>query len=141
MSAPAPAPATRAPTGPELRRLRRSRRDRMIGGVCGGLARHLDIDPVLLRVAAVALALSGGLGVLAYVIAWIVIPESVPGEPERTGPPAGRRAVALAVGAALIGLGALLLLLRQIVPWIGADLFWPLVVVAVGAMVLLSARR
>jgi phage shock protein C len=120
--------------------LRRSRQDRVLGGVCGGVGRYLDVDPVLLRVAAVALALSGGVGVLAYVVAWVVLPEADTEEPERTAPPAGRHAVAIAVGAGLVGLGVLLLV-RQWMPWFGAELFWPLVVVAVGALVLTTARR
>jgi phage shock protein C len=138
-------PTAWQPTGPAPpagpRRLRRSTRDRVVGGVCGGAARYLDVDPVLLRVAAVALALSGGLGVLAYLVAWIVIPEAGEDEPERAAPPAGGNAVAVAVGAALVGLGALLLLLRQWLPGLGTHLFWPLVVVAVGILVLVSARR
>lgn len=136
---PLPAPGT-VPPEPPRRRLVRSRRDRMIGGVCGGVARYLDVDPVLLRIAAVALALSGGAGVLAYIVAWIVIPEADEDEPERAGPVAGRHAVAVAVGAALVGVGVLLLL-RQWLPGFGAELFWPLVVVAVGAIVLISAKR
>lgn len=120
--------------------LRRSRQDRVLGGVCGGIGRYLDVDPVLLRVAAVALALSGGVGVLAYLIAWVVLPEADTEEPERTASPAGRHAVAIAVGAGLVGLGVLLLV-RQWMPWFGTELFWPLVVVAVGALVLTTARR
>lgn len=137
---PLPAPGTVPPVEPPRRRLVRSRRDRMVGGVCGGVARYLDVDPVLLRIAAVALALSGGAGVLAYIVAWVVIPEADEDEPERAGPVAGRHAVAVAVGAALVGVGVLLLL-RQWLPGFGAELFWPLVVVAVGAIVLISAKR
>ena len=136
-------PATPSPlTGAEhnLRRLQRSRRDRVVGGVCGGIAHYLDIDPVLLRVAAAALALSGGLGVLAYVVAWVVIPEADDDEPERTTAPAERHSVAIVVGAALVGLGVLLLA-RQWLPWFGAQAFWPLVVVAAGVVVLVSARK
>jgi hypothetical protein len=48
--------------------------------------------------------------------------------------------VTLAVGAALVALGALLLL-RTVVPWLGADLFWPLVVIGAGVLVVISARR
>ena len=146
-SIPAPSPPDRQAGPPAARPptrsrppLRRSRRDRVLGGVCGGVARYLDVDPVLLRVAAVALALSGGVGVLAYLVAWVVLPEADGDEPETAAPPAGRHAVAIAVGAALIGLGVLLLV-RQWLPWFGAEVFWPLVVVAVGALVLLTARR
>jgi phage shock protein C len=49
---------------PATRLLRRSRDDRVIAGVCGGLGRYLQVDPVLLRIALVILTVSGGLGVL-----------------------------------------------------------------------------
>jgi phage shock protein PspC (stress-responsive transcriptional regulator) len=47
----------------------------VFAGVCGGLAEYFGVDAVLLRIVAVALALSGGAGLLLYVIAWIAIPE------------------------------------------------------------------
>ena len=112
----------------EIRRVRRSRQDRVIGGVCGGLGRYLEVDPVLLRIAAVALALSGGLGVLAYIIAWIVIPEETGDEPVLVQGRDNRHGLALVVGAALVALGGLLLV-QQMVPWFGAAFFWPVVVV------------
>jgi phage shock protein C len=125
----------------EPRRLRRSRRDRMVGGVCGGIARYLDVDPVLLRIATVALVLSGGVGLLVYVVAWIVIPAADAGEPDRTAPPpTNRQSAAIAVGAFLVGLGVLLLA-RHGMPGMGAGMFWPLVVVAAGVFFLVSAPR
>ncbi len=57
------------------RRLRRRSHDRVIGGVCGGIADYLGVDPVLVRLAAVGLTIVGGAGVLAYIIAWLVLPE------------------------------------------------------------------
>ena len=57
------------------KRLYRSRTDRMLGGVCGGLAAYFDIDPVLVRVITVVTALMAFGGVLAYFILWIVVPE------------------------------------------------------------------
>lgn len=57
------------------KRLYRSRRDRKIAGVCGGIAEHFDIDPVLVRVLAVVLLLCGSAGLLAYIVLWIVVPE------------------------------------------------------------------
>lgn len=131
---------TQPQTVTEIRRVRRSRQDRVIGGVCGGLGRYLQIDPVLLRIAAVALALSGGLGVLAYIVAWIVIPEETGTEPEPVVRTQDRHGLTLVVGAALVGLGGLLLI-QQFVPWFGATFFWPVVVVVIGVVVLISARR
>ena len=56
------------------RRMKRSRADRMLGGVCGGIAAHFDIDPVIVRVATVALVFAGGIGVAPYLAAWILMP-------------------------------------------------------------------
>lgn len=58
------------------KRLYRSTEDRMIGGVCGGIAEYFDIDPILVRIIAVILLLPGGLpGFLPYIILWLVVPE------------------------------------------------------------------
>jgi phage shock protein PspC (stress-responsive transcriptional regulator) len=56
------------------RRLYRSRTQRMIGGVCGGLGEYFDIDPTLVRLLFVVTALAGGPGLLAYIIMLIVVP-------------------------------------------------------------------
>ena len=58
----------------DFRRLFRSRDDRMLGGVCGGLGTYFTVDSTLLRVLFVLLALSGGPGVLAYLLLLILIP-------------------------------------------------------------------
>ena len=65
-------------------RLYRSETDRMIGGVCGGLADYLGIDSIWFRVAAVLLAFADGLGLLAYLILWIIVPtQSKVGQPPK----------------------------------------------------------
>jgi len=56
-----------------LKRLRLSSSDRKIGGVCGGLGERFEIDPVLFRVVFVLLALVCGLGILLYVVLWLLI--------------------------------------------------------------------
>ncbi len=56
------------------RRLYRSRTDAMIGGVCGGIARYGNVDPTIVRLIFVLLALLGGHGILIYLILWLVIP-------------------------------------------------------------------
>ena len=59
----------------DLARLRRSRSDRKVAGVAGGIARHLDIDPLLVRIGFVVLAFFGGGGLILYAAAWVVVPE------------------------------------------------------------------
>ena len=66
------------------RRLYRSRDDRVIGGVCGGIAEYFRIDPVIVRVVAVALVFAGGAGLLAYLAAVLLVPdEGEGGQPPR----------------------------------------------------------
>lgn len=61
----------------------------MIAGVCGGLAEYLHVDPVIIRIVAVALLLPGGFpGLLPYIVLWIVVPE----EPESVAPPEAPKA-------------------------------------------------
>ncbi len=57
------------------KRLFRSRTDRMIGGVCGGLGNYFSVDPSLIRLAFVLLLVFGGSGFLLYLILWIVLPD------------------------------------------------------------------
>ena len=68
------APAGEAPTAPPRRRLSRSRDDRVVAGVCGGIARYFNIDPVFVRIGAVALAFVGGAGLLLYLAALLLMP-------------------------------------------------------------------
>ena len=67
--------------GKQARKLYRSRRDRWIAGVAGGLAEYFNLDPVVVRILWILLLLPGGLpGLVPYIICWIVIPP----EPEGT---------------------------------------------------------
>lgn len=61
----------------------RSTTDRMIAGVCGGLAAYLNMDATLIRILWVLAVVAGGTGVLVYIVLWIVLPEgpSVPASP------------------------------------------------------------
>jgi phage shock protein C len=58
------------------KRLYRSRRDRSLAGVCGGIADYFGWDPTLVRVAWIILTLLGGSGILLYLIMWVVMPEA-----------------------------------------------------------------
>jgi phage shock protein C len=57
------------------KKLYRSKKNRMIAGVCGGIAEYFDVDPIIVRLIALILVLSAGGGIVAYIVAWIVLPE------------------------------------------------------------------
>ena len=56
------------------KKLYRNTQNKMIAGVCSGLAEYFEIDPTLMRLIWVAMLLLAGTGILAYIIAWIIIP-------------------------------------------------------------------
>lgn len=78
-----------------MKELKRSRTDRMIAGVCGGIGDYLGIDPNVIRLIWVAVSIfTVGTGVLAYLLAWLIIPEEtlpapgiMPPGPAATGSP------------------------------------------------------
>jgi phage shock protein C len=117
-------------------RLLRSRDDRMIGGVAGGIAHHLGIDPAIVRLVFVVLALVGGGGIVAYVVAWIVIPEVPAGGPS-PAPRAGSNTPVFA-GLMLVALGGLLLA-DQLLTVFSWRYVGPVLLIALGG--LLIAQR
>jgi phage shock protein C len=135
-----PGPPPPGSPAPPQRAVRRSRGDRVIAGVCGGLGRYLGIDPVLLRVAFIILALANGLGLIAYVVAWVAIPEEGADQPAAPPPEPRRETGRMVLGGSLVVLG-LVLLLDRLAPDLD-ELFWPVAVVAVGvAIILMGLRR
>lgn len=139
-------------------RVYRSRKYRVIAGVAGGLAEYFNVDVVLVRLLWVISIFAGGGGVLAYIIAWIVIPEenrkdgkimdtgeryetnadSREDTPEDITKGAGARRQRN-FGLLLIGLG-ILFLIRQFFGFF-FHYFWPLLLVALGVFLLLRERR
>jgi phage shock protein PspC (stress-responsive transcriptional regulator) len=93
-------PTAQQPTAEQAgpRRLYRSRGDRVIGGVCGGIAKYFGIDPVIVRVVAVALIFLGGTGLIAYLAGVLLIPN----EGEGGGPAEGPRRSMVVAGAILL---------------------------------------
>ena len=138
-------------------RLYRSRSDRMLFGVAGGMARYLDLDPSLVRIAWVLLVFAGGAGLLLYIVAAIVIPEEPHGAtaapPEGTTTPdsgsawsyrAGterrnRGGSAVLIGVVLVVVGAWLLLQRFV--QIDSGLVWPVALLILGGALVLGAMR
>ncbi len=140
------------------KKLYRSRTDKMIAGVCGGLAEYFNIDSTLVRLSAVALTLAGGSGILAYVIFWFVVPQrplnlsgvdsalahdatasdAVEGESEVEENSEANTA-ALFVGVLLTVLGFLFLVGNFIsLAWLSFGKLWPLVLIAIGILIVLK---
>jgi phage shock protein PspC (stress-responsive transcriptional regulator) len=113
--------------------LRRSTTDRKIAGVAGGLGRHLDIDPTIVRVVLVVLCFFGGAGFLLYGVAWLLVPEDGRQTGKIATQPGTRNAL-------LIGTGVLaaLLLLGDSVHGLGFP--WAALLVGVGVLVYLAVR-
>jgi phage shock protein PspC (stress-responsive transcriptional regulator) len=65
--------SSKQPSHPSYKKLYRSRDNRMIAGICGGLGEYFDVDPTVIRLVAAAGALMG-VGIVAYLVAWIIIP-------------------------------------------------------------------
>ena len=149
-------------------RLYRSRTDRMLGGVCGGLGQYLGIDSTLIRIFFALLAIAKGVSALAYLVLWLIVPPEDVAEGTTTeqtirssadeiaeraralgdevreiarGPHAQAGTIA---GAGLIVVGAVLLLQGLQLSWLwwfDLDVLWPLLVVLAGVLVLLRRPR
>jgi signal transduction histidine kinase/phage shock protein PspC (stress-responsive transcriptional regulator) len=115
-----------------VRRLYRSTDDRIVAGVCGGLAEHLRLDSRAVRIAFAVLTLAGGAGLVVYGVFWAVVPQ----QPGGTAPaPRHHRRRHLDHGDlaafALLAAGALLVA-RQFGVWLGDAVVWPVVATAAG---------
>lgn len=134
------------------KRLYRSRTDRMIWGVCGGLAKYFDIDPTIVRLIAVLSIFISGLGILAYIILAIVVPlegskVTTPttlvreeGESEEVAKVRHRRYNIL--GIILIVVGVLFLLGNlDLFWWFDWGNLWPLILVAIGVLIIVISTR
>ena len=136
--------------------LYRSRTQRMIGGVCGGIAEYFDIDPTLVRLLFMLSIVAGGAGMILYILALIVMPEAPyddsPDEYDTTD--AGQegydnrnisrnRGIAI-IGVVLIIIG-LLSLVKRIIPGIWyyvKHLSWPIAFIVIGiAIIFISLKK
>ena len=121
------------------KRLYRSRKSRILGGVCGGLGEYLGIDPNLIRLLWIALTLVNGMGFILYIIAWVLIPEE--GEPPKEP---GELLVLLAVIAIIlfvipVAAGLWAIAVWSLVPWSALGPWrWPVAAAGTAAIVLIA---
>ncbi|MGH3096361.1 MAG: PspC domain-containing protein [Streptosporangiales bacterium] len=120
----------------EPRKFYREPDRRVLAGVCRGLATHLGVDPMIMRIAFVLLAVSSLVGVAMYALFWYFVPLAPEATDPRVGPPPKRKRDVGQVGA-LIAVGVGLVLFLQMVGFgVSGAIFWPLVVVGLGAAIL-----
>ena len=131
------------------KRLYRSVNDRKIAGIAAGIAEYFAIDVTLVRLIWVLAVVFGGSGVLAYIIAWIVIPEQPKAEDANDTLENTSETITHQVkpsnkinylGAFLILLG-LYFLIKAFLPWDFSRYFWPLILVSLGVILLIPSRR
>jgi len=119
------------------KRLYRSRTNSTISGVCGGLGEYFAIDPTFIRIVAVLLALADGIGIVAYIVAWIIIPKEPVGSqtppPEQTEKKKEEyvRWTRYFPGALLVIIGVFIIV-RQYYWWWHIERFWPALLIILG---------
>ena len=150
------------------KKLYRSVKDKMLGGVAGGLAEYFGIDPTLVRVLFVISLLFGGAGIIAYIILWIIVPEEPievqyrktypPSNPEESSESSTQKNINDAerayqtakdsqrhkrnsfAGVILIVIG-FIFLADNFIPRFHFSHFWPLVLVLIGIVLLINSRK
>lgn len=152
------------------KKLYRSRNSKVIAGVCGGIAEYFTIDPVIVRLAWVAISFLGGAGILIYILAAFIMPQETDntfktgfnessfnensessfnennapfsenandwGEPVKQNNDKNR----VLLGCALVVIG-IAFAARHLFSWFNFNYFWPFVLVALGALLLVKGRR
>lgn len=129
-----------------MKKLYRSNKDAMLGGVCGGIAEYFTIDPVIIRLLFGAAAILGGSGILLYFICWVLIPEKPRGQIDEEYEYENRRSVTMSddkvkmiIGFSFIGLGVIFFM-NRIFPWFSFDFFWPAILIVIGALILMKGK-
>ncbi|MBA2725205.1 MAG: PspC domain-containing protein [Actinobacteria bacterium] len=124
-----PAGTPDQPPAQERPRLVRSRTDRKVAGVAGGIAQHLNIDPLLVRIVFVVLTLGGGVGILLYALGWLLVPQD--GEDPVGGGAFDRMRHSTWIPIGLLVVGGSILF-GNAFSWDGGAVFFALVLIALG---------
>ena len=133
------------------KKLLRSRNDKVLSGVCGGLAKYLSLDVTILRIVWAIIAVStGGMGLIAYVLAAVIIPqepfdyeediESF-GEMDFENEREEQEKRSTYTGLFFIALGAFFLLKKIVRFHIDFDYIWPLIVMGIGVLVISNSKK
>lgn len=124
-----------------VRRLHRSRTNRMLAGVCGGLAEHYGSDPTAVRLAAIVVGLFTGIVpmVVVYIVAAIVVPEleASPGDRPTTFAVPGQASLVLGVLLVVVGIAGFANVWLR-VDW---EQVWPLALIGLGAIMVVTTLR
>jgi signal transduction histidine kinase len=114
--------------------LRRDTSHRVLAGVCAGVARHMGVDPLIVRVLFLAAAMAGGVGIAVYLLAWVFVPAGdAPAQPVRLR--TSRGMIEITVGVAFLAL-SVLLTFRAFGLLFSDAVVWPLMLVAAGGALL-----
>ena len=133
--------------------LLRSKTDRVIGGVCGGLGNYFDIDPVIFRLIFILLVIFGGSGIVVYILMWILIPEEGETRSKDTSENIKEGANKMAkevqkvtrngkntrlLGGMIIIAVGIIFLIQEFFPFWNLSIrrLWPLIIVAIGVAIL-----
>ena len=133
---------SKKPSQSDVKKLYKSQRDRMIGGVCGGISEYLNIDSTIVRIIFVVMALFGGSGIIIYIAGLLIFPES--GNTQTNDVKIEKKSSVGFWGALLIILGLVLMIsdfglrgMNQIWMWHGyRGMFIPIIIIALGAWLL-----
>lgn len=118
------------------KKLYRSTSDKIIGGVCGGVAQYIELDPTIVRIIWAILVFLYGVGLFAYIVMWIIVPEGDNyGGGSHTDPEERRRLI----GGILIGVGGLLFLGRFF-SWFDFRVVLAILLVAAGVYIIVRKR-
>ncbi|KAA3648766.1 MAG: PspC domain-containing protein [Chloroflexi bacterium] len=127
-------------------KLYRSRSDRWMAGVCGGLANYLGIDSSIVRIFFALLTFANGIGLLIYIVMAIVMPQAPEGfeESAPTVPLWENRQASYLVGTGLVLLGVFYLVDNLNLPWLywlDFGFLWPVALIFAGSLLLLRVIR